>query len=55
MIVVDTNILVCLLLGCTAYDCEFVALSQRLGVPLVTLDRALLKAFPRLARKFAAI
>jgi predicted nucleic acid-binding protein len=40
--------------GCTAYDCEFVALSQRLGVPLVTLDRALLKAFPRLTRKFAS-
>ncbi|MDY6982351.1 MAG: type II toxin-antitoxin system VapC family toxin [Pseudomonadota bacterium] len=38
--------------GCTAYDCEFVALSQRLDVPLVTLDRALLKAFPRLTRKF---
>lgn len=40
--------------GCTAYDCEFVALSQRLGVPLVTPDRALLKAFPRLTRKFAS-
>lgn len=39
--------------GCTAYDCEFAALSQRLNVPLVTLDRALLKAFPRLTRKFS--
>lgn len=40
--------------GCTAYDCEFIALSQRLDVPLVTLDRALLKAFPRLTHKFTA-
>ena len=31
--------------GCSAYDCEFVALAQDLGVPLVTADR-------RLAAKF---
>lgn len=29
-----------------AYDCEFVALAQALAVPLVTEDRAVLKAFP---------
>ena len=32
---------------CTAYDCESVALAMRLGVKLVTMDKMLLKAFPR--------
>lgn len=32
--------------GCTAYDCEFVALAQGAGVPLVTMDRKVLAAFP---------
>ncbi len=31
--------------GCTAYDCEFVALAQDLDVPLVTTDQKLLSAF----------
>jgi predicted nucleic acid-binding protein len=31
--------------GCSAYDCEFVALAQDLGVPLVTSDRALVAKF----------
>ena len=35
--------------GCTAYDCEFVALADVHQVPLVTVDRQILKAFPKLA------
>ena len=35
--------------GCTGYDCEFVVLARDLGTPLVTLDRAVLKAFPDIA------
>ena len=35
----------------SAYDCEFVALARCLGVPLVTEDRAVQKAFPDIAMK----
>jgi len=35
--------------GCTAYDCEFVALSMQLGVKLVTMDKKILTAFPEQA------
>ena len=35
---------------CSAYYCEFVAAALQLGVPLVTDDRAVLAAFPDVAR-----
>jgi predicted nucleic acid-binding protein len=35
--------------GCTPYDCEFVAVARLLDIPLATWDRALQRAFPRIA------
>ena len=35
--------------GCTAYDCEFVALARMLGVRLVTNDRGILRSFAGIA------
>ncbi len=34
---------------CSAYDCEFIALAITLDTQLVTVDKKLLKAFPRRA------
>ena len=33
---------------CSAYDCEFVALAKTLGTRVITMDKKLLKAFPKL-------
>ena len=35
--------------GCSAYDCEYIALAQDLGIKLVTTDKKLIKAFPDVA------
>lgn len=35
--------------GCSAYDCEFVALAKALNSKLVTEDKKLRKAFPEIA------
>ena len=34
---------------CSAYDCEFISLAMRLQTTLVTMDKKLLRAFPKRA------
>lgn len=36
--------------GCSAYDCEFVALAKDSNFSLVTTDKELITAFPETAR-----
>lgn len=40
--------------GCSAYDCEFVALAIKLDTRLVTVDKKLLREFPARAVALAA-
>ncbi len=35
---------------CSAYDCEFVALAQYLGVSLITADKKILRGFPEITQ-----
>lgn len=32
---------------CSAYDCEFVVLAERLGTKVMTMDKKVLRAFPQ--------
>jgi predicted nucleic acid-binding protein len=32
--------------GCSAHDCEFVSLAKEMDIPLVTMDKKVLAAFP---------
>lgn len=41
--------------GCSAYDCEFVALAQQLGVPLATMDGQVMRAFPDIAHSLGSV
>lgn len=41
--------------GCSAYDCEFVALAVTLGVKLVTMDAKVLRAFRGLTVSLRAL
>ena len=41
--------------GCSAYDCEFVALARHLSVKLVTQDKQILAQFPQHAMKLNEI
>jgi predicted nucleic acid-binding protein len=39
---------------CSAYDCEFIALAIKLDVKLVTMDKKLLRTFPKRAIALSA-
>ena len=40
--------------GCSAYDCEFIAVARDLGIRLYTADKRLLTAFPEITQAIGA-
>ena len=40
--------------NCSAYDCEFIALAMKLDTKLITMDKKLLRAFPKRAIALSA-
>ena len=40
--------------GCCAYDCEFIALAMKLDTKLITMNKKLLRAFPKRAIALSA-
>ena len=40
--------------ACSAYDCEFVAVARQTGIPLVTEDAGIVRAFPDVAMTMAS-
>jgi predicted nucleic acid-binding protein len=45
----DTVLRLAEISGCSAYDCEYVALAKRLGCRLATRDKQVLRGFPEIA------
>ena len=41
--------------GCNAYDCEYIELAQRFSVPLLTADKKLVTAFPKVCLQLTAV
>ena len=41
--------------NCSAYDCEFVALAQSMGIRLVTEDKRILSNFPQVAVRMGSL
>ena len=39
---------------CSAYDCEFIALAMKLDTTLITMDKKLIRAFPKRAVPLSA-
>jgi predicted nucleic acid-binding protein len=41
--------------GCSAYDCEYIAMAKDFGIKLITTDKQLIKAFPNIVVNLSEI